>query len=487
MRINFKEISECPPIEKLESTCKKFKEEIVLITESCPEEFQRDEQLTLAWASDLIGSILLKYPLEPITFSRQKDFDTNKTWTGKKIKASYKNLNGLQRGTAIIWFYQGKIKTPPNLNNCVWNDTRISIGGKDINQIRKEYPGFIESRFDNYKIDIKIIGDKKTMCSPTQETFIFTKVLNNTINLTKQMLRQATTYKIAKEIRKYTRLNPVSFFKIYKNKLFASPSNNKKMAFDELGAIIVQTIKTGFNKALVSKTLDELYSNSKLENGVTEYSFDYKKDVNLITYLRIYCNFMYQILKDRKYWKYVDKGTMYSLLAYTHIHIRLGIQNKFDYEKLKKQFWKIHFELVKPPTTGGSSPYRDCLRSNSLERLEIRERLIEEKLKEISPDDLIVGVLTRDSKRSFTPKEIATALHEQGGVCAVDGLPATIDEVVGGHNLAWSLGNPSTTDNCIAIRKKYNDEMGIDSLEQYLKELEKNSLTLDKKSRILTL
>jgi len=474
--MNFKEIYECPPIEKLRTTIKHFVDKIVLITESCPEEFQREEQLTQKWASDLIGSILLKYQLDPITFSRQeKEFKTNKSWIGKVINAIHKNLNGLQRGTAIIWFHQDKIKTPPNLNNCIWEGKAIRIGGKLCSQIRKEYPGFIEERFDNYEIDINIIGDEKNICTPKQETFIFTKVLNNSITLTKQMLRQATTYKIAKEIRKYCRLTPVRFFKIYKNKLFASPSNNKKMGFDELGAMIVQIIIKGFGKALVSKTLDELYSDSKLENSVTIYSDVYQKNVNLIHYLRIYCNFMYQILKDRQYWKDVDKGTMYSLMTYTHIHMLMGVQNAFDYEKLRNQFWDIHRELVKTPSKGGSSEYRDCLRSNSLERIKIRERLMKEALKKKSNNDVVVGVLSRDSQRSFTTKQIATALHEQGGVCKVDGLPATMDEVVGGHNLAWSLGNPTTQENCIAIRKKYNDEMGIKSLEEYLKEIEKSA------------
>ena len=153
----------------------------------------------------------------------------------------------------------------------------------------------------------------------------------------------------------------------------------------------------------------------------------------------------------------------------------MGVQNAFDYEKLRNQFWDIHRELVKTPSRGGSSEYRDCLRSNSLERIKIRENLMKEALKEKSNDDVVVGVLSRDSQRSFTTKQIATALHEQGGVCKVDGLPATMDEVVGGHNLAWSLGNPTTQENCIAIRKKYNDEMGIKSLEEYLKEIEKSA------------
>ena len=89
--MNFKDIYECPPIEKKRTTIKDFVNKIALVTESCPEEFQREEQLTKKWASNLIGSLLLKYQLDPITFSRQKQFKTNKSWIGKVIKASYKN------------------------------------------------------------------------------------------------------------------------------------------------------------------------------------------------------------------------------------------------------------------------------------------------------------------------------------------------------------------------------------------------------------
>jgi hypothetical protein len=77
-------------------------------------------------------------------------------------------------------------------------------------------------------------------------------------------------------------------------------------------------------------------------------------------------------------------------------------------------------------------------------------------------------VIFRDTKRSFSPQVLAQALKQQGGVCAVDGEPLTLNEAVGGHDVAWSKGGLTILDNCIAIRKEYNDDMGTQTLDEYL-------------------
>jgi len=481
--MDFKGKKEAAPFLPLKKSIRHFLDIIVPTTEACPEEFQRDEQLGVQWARDLIGNVFLKYAVEPLTFSFQaKKFKTDKSWSKKTINADHKTINGLQRGTGLWWFDNDMIRTPKNLK-VTWNNKRIPIGGQLCSVIRKKHPGLVEERFDNCILHIWIYGDDTEVCTASEETYLF-QIINNNINLNAHMLRQASTYKIAMDIRKYSRFktNPKTCVKLFKdwgkNKLFSKPADNKKMQFEELFTIICQLSLTGFSKNLTKTTLDELYANEKYKYGVTGSSTEFKKKINFIRIARFYTYFMYQILKDRRAWAQVDKGTFYSLMYYTHIHMKSGLQNKFDYKKLTDQFWNLHNELIAEPTDkdgnklGGQSAYRAALISNSVKNLLVAEN---EWNRVLNTDGKLKYVIYRDPKRKYTTAEIAAALHEQGGVCAVDGLPSRLDEVVGGHDIAWSKGGLTILGNCIAIRKEYNDDMGTKSLEEYLEYLENES------------
>ena len=72
----------------------------------------------------------------------------------------------------------------------------------------------------------------------------------------------------------------------------------------------------------------------------------------------------------------------------------------------------------------------------------------------------------------FTTAQITRALKRQGWIDPIDGLPLSLADAIGGHNVAWSKGGLTILDNCIAIRKEYNDDMGTKTLEEYKEELE---------------
>tara|TARA_R100000008_G_C3416815_1_gene82848 strand:- start:17 stop:472 length:456 start_codon:yes stop_codon:yes gene_type:complete len=151
--------------------------------------------------------------------------------------------------------------------------------------------------------------------------------------------------------------------------------------------------------------------------------------------------------------------------------MKSGIKNLFNYEKLKEQFFDYHLDLIDTKGTKGSTEFRDCLRSNSTDNMKRAIELWEEKLN-ITKE--LKYVIFRDPKRSFSPQVLAQALKKQGYVCAVDGKHLTLKEAVGGHNIAWSKGGWTVLENCIAIRKEYNDDMGTKNLKEY-KEVKKTA------------
>ena len=323
----------------------------------------------------------------------------------------------------------------------------------------------LTDRFYNVQTRIDKYGECGQFLTPKQETYLFKQVLNNQNKMNSQQWRNPTVSVIASAIRQDARLNPISLFK---NDLFAF--NNDKMAYDEFYAMTCHFLLYGPKISLTKKPLDEMYESKSLEKKITSRSTEYGKSVNVRTYAREYAKFMYNILKDKEFKALMDKSYSYSLLYYTHIHMKSGINNLFNYEKLRDQFFDYHLELITPPqSTKGSTEFRDCLRSNSSDNMKRAMEIWKEKLN-VSTE--LKYVIVRDGKRTFTKQEIAMALKRQGGIDPIDGKPLTLKDAVGGHNVAWSKGGLTVLDNCIAIREEYNSDMGTKTLEEYKEEKE---------------
>jgi len=435
------------------------------MVESEPEELQRGKVLDAEWAQGIIASILLKVSIEKFTWSKQSKSYKAKNIYGRVIKAFYKNLDSLQRYTALTWFHLEKICVPTLFPPITWDGTQVELGGMYKSEIESKYPGLLQQRFYNVQIPVDLYGEEGDVLTPAQETFLFKYVLNNQNQMNSQQWRNPTNSKVASTVRQDARLNPVPLFK---KKLFKF--GNGKMQWDEYYAMINHFILYGPHISLTKKPLDEMYEMPSLEKGISARSTEYGKLINVNTYARAYAKFIYNILKDEKNKDLMDKSYAYSLLYYVHIHMRSGIQHLFQYDKLREQFFDYHLELITPPTgITGSTEFRDCLRSNSTENMKRAIELWEEKLN-ITQE--LKYVIVRDSKRTFPKLQIALALKRQGYVDPVDGLQLTLKDAVGGHNVAWSVGGLTILDNCIAIRKEYNDDMGIKTLDEYIKEKE---------------
>lgn len=430
-----------------------------------PEELQRKQILTITWAQGIIASTLLRVNIPTFTWSRQEKLYETKNIYGKTIKAIYKNLDSLQRMTALKWFHMDEICVPEDFPPITWMGEQAFLGGLKKSEIEAKHSGLLTDRFYNVQTRIDKYGESGQFLTPKQETYLFKQVLNNQNKMNSQQWRNPTVSVIASAIRQDARLNPISLFK---NDLFAF--NNDKMAYDEFYAMTCHFLLYGPKISLTKKPLDEMYESKSLEKKITSRSTEYGKSVNVRTYAREYAKFMYNILKDGENKMLMDKSYSYSLLYYTHIHMKSGINNLFDYKKLQDQFFDYHMDLITPPqSTKGSTEFRDCLRSNSSDNMKRAMEMWEEKLN-VSTE--LKYVIVRDGKRTFTKQEIAMALKRQGGIDPIDGKPLTLKDAIGGHNVAWSKGGLTVLDNCIAIREEYNSDMGTKTLEEYKEEKE---------------
>ena len=430
--------------------------------EAVPEELQRGEVSTDKWKSQLIASIYLGISLPKWTWSLQINSYKARNINGDIIDADYKNCDSLQRWTAISYFKQDKISLPEGVE-VVYKGKRCEIGDLTYLEIEDKYPGLNDKFFDSVQMEIDAYGTKGNYCTAQQESYLFKQVLNNGNLMTAQQWRNATVSKLAKFIRDTARLNPIKLFKDQFNKSIIN-FTNKKMDFDEYLTMIVHYIIYGPTKSLMKTSLDEMYDNIQFTNSLHIHSSHYQKSVNVKSVSKKYTNFIYEILKTGEHKKLVTKQLMYSLLYYTDIHLRTGLQNSFNYDKLRKQFFKIHTDLIKPLPGGQKSTFRSALGSQSLKNI---QQAVKEWGEKLDVENKLKYVIFRDTKRGFTTQEIQFALQEQGGVCAVDGKHLSLEDAVGGHNIAWSKGGLTVLDNCIAIRKEHNDDMGTQSLKEY--------------------
>lgn len=75
------------------------------------------------------------------------------------------------------------------------------------------------------------------------------------------------------------------------------------------------------------------------------------------------------------------------------------------------------------------------------------------------------GVIFRDENRSVNSAVREEMLALQGYVCAIDGLPLTLEDSVLGHDTPWAKGG-STVDGKV-IRKTHNRDMGSVTIDEY--------------------
>ena len=85
-------------------------------------------------------------------------------------------------------------------------------------------------------------------------------------------------------------------------------------------------------------------------------------------------------------------------------------------------------------------------------------------LQEFDVDECITP---QDKKRSFTKSEREMRLAEQDFKCYIDGKELDYNDAEAAHKNAYAEGGPTSMENMVMVRKKYNRAMGTVSVEDY--------------------
>ena len=97
--------------------------------------------------------------------------------------------------------------------------------------------------------------------------------------------------------------------------------------------------------------------------------------------------------------------------------------------------------------------------SNSAVQVECFEQFM--KLTDVEK----LGVINRTEKRSISSSEREEHLALQGYVCALDGLPLSLEDSVWGHDTPWAKGG--RLEDGAVIRNSHNRNMGSMTLDEY--------------------
>jgi len=81
--------------------------------------------------------------------------------------------------------------------------------------------------------------------------------------------------------------------------------------------------------------------------------------------------------------------------------------------------------------------------------------------------DVDMCITPQDKKRSFTKSEREMRLAEQDFKCYIDGKELDYNDAEAAHKNAYAEGGPTSMENMVMVRKKYNRAMGTVSVEDY--------------------
>lgn len=97
------------------------------------------------------------------------------------------------------------------------------------------------------------------------------------------------------------------------------------------------------------------------------------------------------------------------------------------------------------------------------------KRLLEEMHKINDGDIGVVFPPSRDKKRTLSEEERYELWVLQNKKCSIDGQPLDYDEAVFAHDIAWSNGGKTSSENGSMIRKTHNTAMGTLTINEYKK------------------
>ena len=90
---------------------------------------------------------------------------------------------------------------------------------------------------------------------------------------------------------------------------------------------------------------------------------------------------------------------------------------------------------------------------------------------ELEKGDIDFGVIKLDTRKTFPRKDIERKWDEQGGLCAVTGVPLEFNQIAGDHIVARSMGGKTEYDNLQVIGKTTNIKKSNANNEDFINKI----------------
>ena len=374
-------------------------------------------------------------------------------------------LDGLQRLFTIIDHFLNSGYKLPKIVTFDTDGTEIELTGMTLPEVETTYPDFYNSFFKEKLLTFRTyVG-----ISDEEAAYLFKDILNFNNDMTAQMLRNANTSEVATTVRLSVRLmeseNPKSIttpngslvepFDVFDytidktKKVIPTYVNfdNEKLDQEEVVASCAALYTK--NAGIENASLDKMYTDDKNKKSLTWWSH-FTKVFKLVG----------EIVKSqtnlKEFW---TKKMFIRFFNFVNVAQKNGYKIN-TYTKCVNAFYNAVKELSKLTPEEIKSGHKN----NAFERAGNNKAkafilLFQYKLWQyfLSSNIEDWGMVSIDSKRTFTKKEILDAKVRQNFICpSCDFEIGNDDTIEGGHIIAHYLGGKTNSDNLVVLHKNCN-------------------------------
>lgn len=400
----------------------------------------------------------------------------------KECGYNFRSIDGGHRKRAVRDFIQNKFKTG-KYTVAIVDGVEVPVGGLYYSQLPVE----VKNQFNSYKMRFTVYGESMTD-EQAGETFRRTNISTD-VNW-QEMLNSYEDNLVAKFVRELSR--PIRGIENEYHKLFdykvMEPENRKQTYFQSASTRLRDDeFVTRFLTMLTKSEKDKNWltcSNRENENTFVNLGDPIKgiwsKDKTLAKrqqkMVRDALDFMLEYAKaKRSYSKQLMSTQEFTMVSRLYVYLyRTFGSNGYRISDVTYFYQSVRAAMDRFVGRDERNLREDTHRDNKGLRTVCEcfrqyltvhddeaksENSVKWLLQEMDINDC--GITFLDTVRTFSPELIEQVLRQQGYKCWVTGYPLSIEDAVGAHIVAHTLGGSSQDpNNCAVTHKDENTRMG---------------------------
>jgi hypothetical protein len=399
---------------------------------------------------------------------------------------TYEAVDGQQRSTSIISFLKKKFSLSKSLVIDV-GFGKIDISNYNIDKLKKNYPETYEKILDH---EILVHWYENLTDQAACELF---KKLNNNTPVTTQEKRNATWGYFSDYIRALVNaLNPHKLFGLTRvgNKkkltLINLPVSNR-MEAEQYASELLYLFENGWRNGVSQKGHSDWVTHiqqpgmpcAKPEYATepqNKYEFNkYKKRWD--DFLK-FCTLVAKEVPDKKRTAFTPMvSTIVFLYGYElknknngNLDVRKYVHKFFDiydrWSDVRKRLWVKHNMPIKNKNGvyKPMPPFDDLFHGKNKNAIAAITYVLDLELKKDRPG---FGLVTIDSRKTFTKKDILKKWNEQDRKCVYTGELLDEKHIVGDHYIPRSRSGSTTYDNLVVTSQQVNQDKGAMGGDEY--------------------